>query len=883
MSLEDQRAVRQRTERLALLKQRAESVLQQHSLATVPKTEQDLATAKLLEELRVYQVELEMQNDELRAAQQTSDLMQRRYLTLFEHMPLPALVVDDHGIVDDCNERAHALLGGLGHTVQPDNRFWNAVDRDDRSRLHAALRDVRSGESVLLAQVQIAKSDTRNAVFDVHLIGLSMDYKLDRRLLLLLVDRTAETAHAADQRFFSLLLDASDSLFYATDLQGKMLLANHTLLRFLGRDRHEVLGHSRVDYMPLQDAIRQSDSDRQVLASGSMLTVEEKVYSRDDGTVDFLTRKFPLRDLQGKLYGVGSISTDITMLKRQQHQGLLSETVFMASLEAIIVTDAQCRILRVNPAFTRLSGFSSEAVIGHHPRILKSGMHPASFYQTMWQAIGKHGHWTGEICNRSTSGQEYNVLTSINAVYEADGSVLYYFAVQTDVTQLRRTQERLAHQASYDDLTDLPNRALFNDRASQLVASAQRNDQPFALLFIDLDRFKEVNDSLGHPVGDRLLCNVANRLGEHLRQVDTVARIGGDEFALLLPDTDRPGAQAVASALLEHLREPLHLTETQQYRPMASVGIAVFPQDGDTPELLLRHADAAMYCAKASGRNRIASYSADQGLADRMDFSIQTELAEAISGQQLRVHFQPKCELGSGKLVGAEALVRWERPGHGLVGPGVFIRLAEKNGLLVAIDQWVMSEVVQQLSRWMRQGLWHSGWRVSVNQNAADLQRPYMAEQLRQLLANHHVPAQALELEITEDAFLQHTPAQLACLAALRAMGVTLAIDDFGTGYSSLSYLRQLPVSVLKIDQSFIATMLQNNNDAMLVRTIIDLAHNLGLTLVAEGVEHAAQSEYLHQLGCELGQGYLFDRPVAPDVFMQRWLTDARTTCDKII
>ncbi|MBP8285218.1 MAG: EAL domain-containing protein [Rhodoferax sp.] len=861
-----------KTERLERLKQRAQAVLGQHAGQPAAPPESTLDQARLLEDLRIYQIELELQNDELRAAQQDADLLRRRYQSLFEHMPLPALVVDGQGSIDDSNERAAALLGGTRPQTSPDNRFWKAVHQNDRTRVYAALREVRSGETLLLPQVQITHSDTRAPVFDVHLIGLSMDYKLDRRLLLLLVDRTAEVARAADQRFFSDLLDASHSLIYAVDRQGKVLLANHTMLQFLGLEREHVQGHSRNDFLPLRDAITLANTDTEVLQSGVAATLEEKIHGAGGAAVEFLTRKFPLRDLQGHIFGLGAISTDITVLKEQQRQQLLSETVFMASQEAIIITDAAGAIVRINPAFTRQTGFSADAVLGRSPRLLRSGKHSPDFYKGLWTSLNTTGCWSGEICNRRSDGQEYNVLCSINAVRDEDGAVMYYFAMQTDVTLLHQTQLRLLRQASYDELTDLPNRALFNDRASQLMASAKRHKQPFTLLFIDLDRFKEVNDTLGHPVGDLLLRAVARRLQEGVRQEDTVARVGGDEFAVLLPATDAQGAQAVAANLLARLREPLPLVAKKHYRPMASIGMASYPQDGDTPDLLLRNADIAMYGAKVSGRNRTAVYSPQMSLANDHAFALQNDLSEAIAKQQLRVYFQPKCQLGSGALMGAEALVRWERPGHGLQMPGEFLRVAEKTGLLGAIDQWVLSEALRHLGRWRLAGRWKDGWRMAVNQNVGDLQRPDLPKQVQRLLIQHGVPACGLELEITEDALLQQTPAQLSCLRALRDLGVALAIDDFGTGYSSLAYLHELPISVIKIDKSFVGNMLSNGNDAVLVRTIIDLAHNLGHTLVAEGIEQAGQAQRLSELGCESGQGYWLGRPIDALAFEQRWL-----------
>jgi diguanylate cyclase (GGDEF)-like protein/PAS domain S-box-containing protein len=862
-----------KTQRLQQLKARAQQVLAQAHQDQSDGLTDTLQTTKLLEDLRIYQVELELQNEELRDAQQEAELARKRYQTLFAQMPLAALVVDDKGAVDDCNTRADALLGPRKRFVSQDTRLWQQLSRGDRARLHVALRDIAPGQTQVLAQVGLGESGPQGQVLDLHLMGLSMDYKLDRRVLLLLVDRTAELARQQDQRFYSQLLDSSDSFIYAVDPQGKFLLANQPLLDFFGQTRDAVQHQPRDKFMPLRDAILHNEADQKVLRSGQPLTLEEQVHlAPPRGRLDFLTRKFPLHDLAGHVYGVGGISTDITALKDQHRQTLLSETVFMSATDAIIITDPETRIVRVNPAFTRQTGFSADGVMGRKTNILKSGRQDKVFYAAMWQALATQGQWSGEINNRRVDGSYYTIWSNINAVCDANGEVLHYIAVQTDVTQLHNAQLALAHQASYDHLTGLPNRLLFNDRMNQLMAAATRHNKPFALLFVDLDRFKEVNDTLGHQVGDLLLCEVARRLQAGVRQEDTVARIGGDEFVVLLPGTDSAGAQAVVANLLQRLREPVQLEQTPSYRPMASVGLSVFPQDGDTPDLLLRNADLAMYAAKIEGRNRLATYRPEMSLRNDEGFAIQTELAEAIEQGQLRVHFQPQCRLSDGALMGAEALVRWQRPGNGLVLPGGFIGAAEKYGLLVALDRWVLNEALRQVGCWVAAGQWRASWRLAVNQNVADLQRPNMLAELKTMLHTHGVSASSLELEITEDSLLQHTDAQMARLAELRAMGVSLSIDDFGTGYSSLAYLRQLPVSVIKIDMSFVSGMLTNDNDAVLVRTIVDMAHNLGHTLVAEGIETPVQHEQLAVMGCELGQGYLFGKPVSADEFAARWL-----------
>ena len=876
MSLQPRESSQRKTERLQLLKARAQGVLDQYQDSAVMNRSDALEVTKLLEDLRIYQVELELQNDELRAAQMAAEQAQRSYRTLFDQMPLPALVLDTQGMVDDSNELAFQLLGMRDRLANSDARFWRRLSKADRARLHVALRDVLPGQSQALERVVLPTQGGADRTFDAHLIGLSIDYKLDRRVLLLLVDRSAEQARDNEQRLYNALLDATDNIIFATDSHGRMLLANQAMLQVVQRPREQVLGQRREDFMNLRDAILHNEADQKVLQSHRPSTVEHQVHTPpDNAPVDFLTHRFALRDGTGQAYGVGGISTNVSVLKNHQRQILLSESVFMGSDEGIIITDPQGNIIRVNPAFTRMTGFSAEVVLGQNTRILKSGRHSVSFYEALWESLVHTRHWAGEINNRRADGTFFTVWTNINAVCDERGQVLHYIGLQSDVTELHEAQLALQRQASYDSLTGLPNRNLFNDRIGQLVAQALRQQSVFALLFIDLDHFKEVNDNLGHQVGDVLLRTVAERLQQGVRNEDTVARMGGDEFVVLLPGTDRSGAQALAQALLNRLREPVMLAGAGTYRPMASIGSAVYPTDGKTPDSLLRSADMAMYRAKLTGRNRTLSYTPDMGTSTGLAFTLQTELARGLAEHQFRVYFQPKCRLDTGELVGAEALVRWERPGHGLTLPGVFIGVAEKSGLLLELDQWVMQEALRQLGAWCQAGCWRSPMRLAINQNVADLQKPDWLAQVSQLLRHHDVGADLLELEITEDALLEHTPEQMARLQALRDMGVSVAIDDFGTGYSSLSYLRLLPVSVIKIDQSFVASMLSDDNDAVLVRTIIDMAHDLGHSLVAEGIETPLQRDRLNLLGAEVGQGYLFGYPVCAEEFAKRWLCEA--------
>ena len=469
-------SVPQKSERLLLLKQRAQAILAQADAGQVLGVPDNLQVIKLLEDLRVYQVELELQNDELRAAQQEADVARKRYQNLFAQMPMPALVVDVNGMVDDCNELANAFLGTSRRGNTLDARLWQKLSSSDRLRLHPALRDVAPGQTMLVPRVVIGVAGALTPVFDLHLMGLTIDYKLDRRIFVTLVDRSAEAAREHDQQFYSSLLDSSDSFVYATDKEGQVLVANQTFLNFLGLRSDEVQGRKREAFLPLRDAILHNETDQKVITTGEVLTLEEQTLQvTRRGMMDLLTRKFPLRDSTGQIYGVGGISTDITVLKDQQRQAMLSETVFMGAQEAIIITDARTRIIRVNPAFVLQTGFSPDSVVGRKPSILKSGQQDAEFYQSMWHAISSKGCWSGEVTNRRADGSFYTVWSTINAMVGEDGAPLHYIGVSTDITERKKAQAEVQRSA-----------ALMRNAIDTI-------DEPFVLFDVD-DRLVYCND-----------------------------------------------------------------------------------------------------------------------------------------------------------------------------------------------------------------------------------------------------------------------------------------------------------------------------------------------------------------------------------------------------
>jgi len=675
-------------------------------------------------------------------------------------------------------------------------------------------------------------------------------------------------------RLAQALMEQSPDPIYATDAEGRLRLANPAMLDAFGLDPAQALGRTRADWMPWPAALKHERLDHEVTHGGLPQTIEDTLQGEGERrTRHFSTLKFPLVGAAGKAVGVGAVARDVTEAHRERYPRELSELVFRHSADAIVVTDLQTRIERVNPAFERMSGWDQARVLGRKVGdVLRSGRHPPVYYEAMWRSLNEHGHWGGEFINRHATGRLFTVWTSISVVGDAQGQRQGYMSVQTDMTALKAAQHEAMRLAQFDILTGLPNRALMADRLGRLVSQAQRQQGRFAVMFVDLDHFKEVNDALGHETGDALLRRIAQRLAEHVRAQDTVARIGGDEFVLLLPQTDQACALTLAAKLQRVLAEPLDLDRVQGYRPQASLGIAVYPDDGLRPEVLLRHADTAMYQAKAEGRNRVKAFSPDMGAAAARDFELQHGLAAALTSGELRLHYQPKFHLRDGQPQGAEALLRWHRAGGEVLQPGQFLPALEKGGLMTQVDAWVMQQTVRTALRWQAQGRWPHGWVLSFNQSAPELRQPSWLQRWRDLLDGAGLAPGSLEVELTEGTLAQPTAVLQDNLAALRGLGVGLSVDDFGTGYSSLAYLMDLPITRLKIDQRFVRDLLNDATDRTLVEAIVSLGRKLGFQTVAEGVETDAQRQALHDMGCEQGQGFLCSPALPEEDFERRFL-----------
>jgi diguanylate cyclase (GGDEF)-like protein/PAS domain S-box-containing protein len=546
----------------------------------------------------------------------------------------------------------------------------------------------------------------------------------------------------------------------------------------------------------------------------------------------------------------------------------LAAMVYQHSSEAMAVTDAENRIIAINPAFTRLTGYELSEVIGQNPRILNSGHHEVNFFKEMWSSILATGCWQGEIWNRHKSGEVFVEALSINTIFSDDGAVYRRVSLFYDITEKKRSEELIWRQANFDSHTGLPNRRMFYDRLEQMLKIAHRTGLPVALMFIDLDHFKEVNDTLGHDVGDILLHEAARRLTRCVRESDTVARMGGDEFTVILGEIgDTDGVSCIAQAILHCLAEPFLLGGETVY-VSASIGITLYPDDADDADLLIKNADQAMYAAKRHGRNRYSHFTAALQESTQTRMRMTTDLHHALLENQFQLHYQPIVDLNGGAIHKAEALIRWQHPSRGLIRPDEFIPVAEETGLIVALGHWVFFEAARQVALW--RAAYQADLQISVNKSPVQFrseETDYEAwfEHLRQL----GLPGQSIVIEITESLLLDASSETSDRLLRFRDAGMQVSLDDFGTGYSSLAYLKKFEIDYLKIDQSFICNLTPASEDMAICEAMIVMAHKLGMKVIAEGIETQAQCDLLTSIGCDFGQGYLFSRPIPAEEFEQ--------------
>lgn len=589
--------------------------------------------------------------------------------------------------------------------------------------------------------------------------------------------------------------------------------------------------------------------------------------------------KLYVRQIDPERRGLLLVIEDVDQARATQQQLLLFGQAIAAMAEGVVVTDASNRIVSVNAAFSRITGYDSSEVIGLTTAILKSGRHDAMFYADMWQCLQQTGSWSGEIWNRNKAGDIFPEWISIRALRNDHGEVCNYVAVFSDITERKAAEKRISFLAHYDVLTSLPNRALLADRLQQAMARSQRSTRSLAVVYLDLDGFKAVNDQHGHDVGDKLLIAVAQRMKSVLRDGDTLARIGGDEFVAVLAELERPeDCDAALGRLLQAAAEPVAMG-TALLQVSASIGVTLYPQDGGDADLLLRHADQAMYVAKQAGKNRYHLFDIDHDAAVKTRHECLEQLRHALAQNEFVLYYQPKVNMKTGAVIGAEALIRWQHPERGLLAPAAFLPIIEDHPMSADVGEWVIATALTQIAAWRAMGL---SIPVSVNVGAKQLQQATFVPRLAALLAAHSdVPPAWLELEILETSALGDMTLVSELMEACHALGVGFALDDFGTGHSSLTHLRRLPAELLKIDQSFVRDMLDDPDDLAIVEGVIGLATAFRRRVIAEGVETVAHGELLLPLGCELAQGYGIARPMPaaalPD-WIATWRPDAAWT-----
>ncbi|HXE39086.1 MAG TPA: PAS domain S-box protein [Azonexus sp.] len=702
----------------------------------------------------------------------------------------------------------------------------------------------------------------------------------ERHLLLMLDDITdkmlAAEALAEREREFRSLADNVPDNVIRYDLAGRVLYLNRTLERTLGRSAGELLGKTAHEAAPdgRYDAL--AAAVLQVGASGESIDLEQIVPGPDGQPHYHVIRIVAELGPDGRPASVLAVGRDLTEQKVAEEELRLAASVFHNSAEGVLVTDAASTIVSVNPAFSEITGYTEGEALGQTPSLLRSDRHGPEFYRAMWEALGRERRWQGEIWNRKKSGEAYLEWLTINRIDDHTGTPVRYVSVFHDITEMRRKDERIHHLAFHDALTGLPNRTLMLERLQHAVKRSQRENTRLAVTFIDLDRFKGVNDALGHDVGDLLLQEVAHRIKGRLRAMDTVARLGGDEFVVLMEDLREAGDCAcLAQDLIAEVARPMQLLG-HRVEIGASMGMAFFPEDGNDPLELMKCADMAMYAAKSAGRNTYRFFQQDMLERTSQRLTLEMELRHAIANDELELHYQPQVDIASGQPTGVEALVRWRHPERGLLAPGEFIPLAEESGLIVELGAWVLDMACRQAGAWRAAG---RRIKVAVNVSARELEAGDLVERIGQLIAQYGFAPTDLEIELTESAVMANPQNVSGIFSRLRQLGVSVAVDDFGTGYSSLAYLRRLPIDILKIDRSFVMDADCNEEDAQIVKTILALGQALKLQVVAEGIETRGQADLLQSLGCRSAQGYLFSRPQAVRV-IEEWLDTADAGAD---
>jgi len=820
-------------------------------------------------------IEQEVMNAELQRATRDLTTVAKLLQIFVEHAPI-ALAMFDREMrylsvsrrwAEDHNTDERSILSRSHYDVNPDlPERWKETHRrgldGETQRVEEDRFDGRDGDLEWIRwQIMPWRGE------DGSVGGIVMLYEdiTDRK--------KAEAALRQSKDLLQLFIDRAPAALAMFDREMRYLAVSRRWLEDNCLVDKEILGRSH--YEVVQNIPERWKQAHRRGINGEMLRGDAERFERADGVVQWIRWEVvPWRASDGSVGGIVLFVEDITEQKQAEERLRQAASVFTHAREGILITDESGHIVDVNDAFSQITGYSREEVLGCNPRLLKSGLQDDEFYLSMWRSLHETGHWSGEIWNRTKNGELYAEMLNMAAVSDADGRVVRYVALFSDVTELKNKQRQLETMAHYDALTGLPNRVLLADRLRQAMAQAKRHKRTVAVAYIDLDEFKQINDSHGHGIGDQLLRLLAPRMKESLRECDTLARLGGDEFVALLLDLPNPDAALpIVSRLLKSSTESVAIG-SQSLHVSASIGIAYYPQAEELePDQLLRRADQAMYHAKLAGKNRYHVFDLVQDSSIRGRHESLERVRCALADGQFELHYQPKVNMRSGAIVGAEALLRLQHPERGLLSPEEFLRPLEDHPLGIAVGEWVIDTVLSQIEEWESNGLQIP---ISVNVSSSQLQYPAFVDRLRTLFQHHRrVKPSSLELEVLETSALRDLLQTAEVLEECHRMGVAIALDDFGTGYSSLTYLKRLPAHVLKIDRSFVGGMLENPEDKAIIEGVLSLAKAFDRDVIAEGVETTEHGVMLLEMGCELAQGYSIARPMPPADFA-RWVNTWR-------
>jgi diguanylate cyclase (GGDEF)-like protein/PAS domain S-box-containing protein len=729
------------------------------------------------------------------------------------------------------------------------NMFKKAVN-DIQTRGYINPIISKSGESHYIEWYDKTLKNSDGEVIGLLATGQDITERLDAQ----------ERLKKSEEQFRN-IVENSIEWIWEIDRNGRFTYVSPQAERLLGYRVDEFIGKAMFEIMPPDEIERIGRIFQMHLSTRKPVKELEGVVLHKDGhEVLIETNATPILDGEGELTGFRGINRDITERRKAEKERRLAAMVLENTPEGVMITDSELNVISINPAFTRTTGYSAEEMIGQRPTKLSSGRHDTSFYKEMWHSIAETGRWQGEIWNRRKDGEIYPEWLNISAIKDQYGHITNYASIFSDISTQEHVRKRLHNLAYYDALTRLPNRELFHDRLENALIQSRRHHSHVGLIFLDMDRFKNINDTLGHRVGDEFLKMTAERLKQCVRDTDTVSRLGGDEFTIILPDIHSSNDVAsIAEKIVNSFSAPITMENGHELFSSTSIGISIYPEDGEEADLLIKNADTAMYRAKEAGRGTYQFYTTEMSAHFSERLTIETDLRRALSDNQLTLAYQPQIDLCTGRIVGFEALARWNHPDKGPISPAQFIPVAEDSGQIEKLGEVVLLEACRQLKLWS--DVHGAGWRMAVNFSGLQLRKPNVVKCINNALQQAGVTSDMLELELTESSLMENVESNIQIIDELSHSGFLLSVDDFGTGYSSLSYLKRFNIDKLKIDQSFVRDITSDHDDAEIVTTIIAMGHNLGLRVIAEGVETQEQLDFLRARGCDEIQGYLISRP----------------------